>query len=436
MKIQGSDPTRVPRPLAGEPSAETRTTAAASAPALQRPASAPPAPVADSVRVANRSGRATARLAFATESGDTAGPRFALGQATSRASSNPRAALNAARLRPYLIDSEDMVILRQNGKYQAFELSRTGRLMDQDFGSYAELRGASRLPGLPPNAEVFAVMADNKDFRFMQPQAGPAYARPPYPPPLLPANASVAQRQERLALLQRDFGAVADRLSQMASDLGKAGDHRGIFTNMYNITTQAGQAEVQRLIAGGQLREAEFLSSLCIDFANRYFDAYDAYTHGPLEAVSEPWRNAFDFGRQAQEAGVLPASVSKVLGLSIVAHIINDLPQTLQSTGYTTASDRESTLRATYDFFDAALMDRKSQIMGALKSNYGVNDTLILDRLADQIPFQANDTGQRKLFGVMRNTARERAESLSPQEITAEATRLGDWIRTLMPDLN
>ncbi len=380
-----------------------------------------------------REGQATSHVTFAELSAFE--EKFSLGKVRSPRSESLTQTLMRARYAPSLVGHEDMVILKQDGQYQVFELDGPGLVIDDDLDNYKDLRKLNQLPQLPENAEIVAVMADNKNLRFLQPQPGPAYARPADPPPILPAEASTAERQERLAQLQENFAEVADRLQQMASDLGETQDHRGIFTNLYNITTQSGQEEVQRLIDNGQLREAEFLCTLCIDFANRYFDAYDAYTHGAVEDVSEPWRNAFDFGREAQKMGTTKLNVSQVLGLSIVAHIINDLPQTLQAVGYTEASDKESTLRGTYDFFDAALMNQKTKIMDALTTHYGINDTLVLDKIAEQLPFNINNKGQRELFAIMRNTARERAESLDPGAITDKATSTGDWVRRLMPGL-
>lgn len=359
-----------------------------------------------------------------------------LGRSLGKATDNPQEALRLARRIPYLWDDQDMAIVQQpNGQYQVFELERSPGVFDDDLDNYQELRALNpaQISGEP---RLFAIMGDDKSLRFLQPQPGPAYQRPGNAPPILPASAGTEQRQQRVALLQKEFTAVAERLTAMAQDLGASGDHRGIFTNLYNVTTQSGIQEVQRLVDAGKWREAEFLGSLCIDFANRYFDAYDAYTQGPIENVPEAWRNAFDLGRQAQDTGILKGSVSKVLGLSIVAHIINDLPQTLQSIGYPDAEDRDSTLRETYDFFDAALMEQKENIMGALATHYGVSDTLILDTIAEQLPFDVNSTSQKELFSLMRDTARVRAETLSQAQIKEKAVTTGDWVRRLVPGLS
>lgn len=359
-----------------------------------------------------------------------------LGRPLGKATHSPQEALRLARRIPYLWDNQDMAIVQQpDGQYQVFELERPLWIFDDDLNNYQQLRALNpaQITGEP---RLYAIMGDDKNLRFLQPEQGPAYQRPGDAPPLLPASAGTAQRQQRVASLQEEFAAVAERLTAMAEDLGASGDHRGIFTNLYNVTTQSGIQEVQRLVDAGKWREAEFLGSLCIDFANRYFDAYDAYTQGPIEDVPEAWRNAFDLGRQAQDTGVLKGSVSKVLGLSIVAHIINDLPQTLQSIGYPDAEDRDSTLRETYDFFDAALMDQKEHIMGALATHYGVSDTLILDTIAEQLPFDVNSTGQKELFSLMRDTARVRAETLSQEHIKEKAVATGDWVRHLVPGLS
>ena len=113
---------------------------------------------------------------------------FALGRAMGRATDSPQEALRLARQLPYLWDAQDMAIIQHpTGEYQVFELENAAGVLDNDLDNYQQLRdiSASQIHGEP---NVVAIMGDNKSLRFLQPQAGPAYARPADAPPMLPAS--------------------------------------------------------------------------------------------------------------------------------------------------------------------------------------------------------------------------------------------------------
>jgi hypothetical protein len=369
-----------------------------------------------------------------------------------------RDAVIAARAQYGIGDDPDVAIVQNaNGKYQLHKLEMPGWVTrdDADFRSYGQIRSAQLQSSLPQGAKLIAVVSEDNDVRFFARESSPrTYGRPDYPPAMTPAQGtSAADRQARVTQLRASASQALERLKQMEQDLGGQKDHRGIFSTMYRVITEKAIKEMDRFTAQGDLRAAEFEGSLLVNFANRYFDAYDNYSQGNLQAVPEVWRSAFDAGRNAEAAGYNKTSMTEVVGLSMVAHIINDLPQTLKDIGYTNASDRQSHLQGVYDSFNGALMEEKGNIMGALGKQYGTTDIHMLDALgsvvlgggaavlttpilAPIIGPRANNAIQGEVFTLMRTMARDRALSMTPAEIKARALNLSDNLRVITPGGN
>lgn len=361
-------------------------------------------------------------------------------------------AIKAARGEWGFTDDPDIaVVQRPDGQYELYNIKMPTTFFEDgdDFNAYGEIRSAQLKTSLPGGYQLIAVVSDDNDVRYFGRESSPGqYSRPTDPNAITSAQGTTETARKAVveSLRARAIQAL-DRLKQMERDLAAQKDHRGIFATTYRVITERAIKEMDEFIKKGDLRAAEFEGALLVNFANRYFDAYDNYARGNLEAVPEVWRAAFDAGRNAEAAGYPKASMTEVLALSMVAHIINDLPQTLQDIGYPQAVDRQK-LEAVYDSFNQALMEEKPKIMAALGRNYGGTDIHVLDALgsifmgAPAGPFGpvvgpwTNNTVQKEIFTWMRTLARERAASMNPSQIQKEALKMSDQVRTWTPGGN
>lgn len=371
-----------------------------------------------------------------------------LGKTLAKDIETEKEALALAHRRGHIFDKPDTAVVQNTrGLYELYDIRRPhgkGLKNDHDFNGYHRLRAAQfKHPGALGD-RLIAVVSEDKQARYMGQESSPArYATIANPAPLLPANAPIALRQESVQHLREQALKVLQRLETMEQDLGLQKDHRGVFSAMYRVITERGVAELDRFIAQGDLRAAEFEGALLINFANRYFAAYDAYAAGDMAQVPEVWRSAFDGGRNAESQGYPKASVTEIVTSSMIAHIINDLPQTLQDIGYPEATDRQ-TLDQVYDSFNGALMEEKAHIMNAVSTHYGHTDMHVLDNLALHLltPHlkswgqQASQRAQGEVFTLMRTLAKQRALSDSPTDIQHKAQGISDAARILTPGGN
>ncbi len=384
-----------------------------------------------------------------------------LGERLHQHLADEKEALALARQRGSVLDQPDSAVVQnRSGTYDLYNLERdrgSWRKEEHDFNGYHRLRAAQFQDPGTRGDRLTAVVSEDKQVRYLGSEPSPArYPQIANPAPLLPTNAPAALRQETVQHLRGQAVAVLHRLEAMEKDLGAQKDHRGVFSAMYRVITERGVAELDRFIAQGDLRAAEFEGALLVNFANRYFAAYDAYAAGNMAEVPEVWRSAFDGGRHAESQNYPKASVTEIVSSSMIAHIINDLPQTLQDIGYPAASDRQK-LDAVYDSFNGALMEEKSRIMDAVATHYGHTDMHFLDSLAttlltphvwgpagDNIPEllkrpwgqQITQRAQGEVFTLMRTLAKQRALSDSPSEIQHKARGISDAARILTPGGN
>lgn len=371
-------------------------------------------------------------------------------------------AVQAARAQWGLLDDPDLAVVQnEQGNYDVYEVEIPTRFREDgvDFASYGALRATDfNAPG-DQGQQLVAMVSDDNDVRYLGRESSPHdYGTVPYPDPITPVSASDDVRLEKVNELRANADKVLARLHQMEADLGEQKDHRGVFSAMYRVITERGIEEMDKFIESGDLRAAEFEGALLTNFANRYFDAYDAYASGDMDNVPEVWRSAFDSGRNAEADGYSKAAITEVVTLSMTAHIINDLPQTLQDIGYPDAADRDTKLMEVYDSFNGALMEEKGAIMDAVATNFGNTDMHMLDKMAGTllsptllpgtglpapvvIPILPNgerraDALQGEAFTIMRTIARDRAVELSPSQIEARALNLSDALRIVTPGGN
>lgn len=287
----------------------------------------------------------------------------------------------------------------------------------RDLSRYEQLRD------LQVSSGILALVSQRGKVRFNAPQQSPlAFA------PIRGAAAA-----DRLPELIAKSEQVLLRLKQMEQVLGERRDHRGVFAAMYRVITERAQTEMHSYIGKGDLRAAEFEGRLLIEFANYYFRAFDAYAAGDLKAVPEVWRSAFDAGRLAELRGYPAWSTTEIVGLSMVAHIVHDLPFVLKSLNF---NAQDAHINAVYDHFNTALISEKDRIIGAIAKAYGPTDLARLEKAlnATLAPLPgANPAPQieKGLFSALRNLAKREAQQNSPSEIRQISLRLSDRVRLL-----
>ncbi|MEB3330552.1 MAG: DUF5995 family protein [Candidatus Sericytochromatia bacterium] len=117
---------------------------------------------------------------------------------------------------------------------------------------------------------------------------------------------------------------VASQLGGLSRRLAARGDRRAIFPAIYEMQVRAMAAD---LAVPGRYADAAWMTRLSLDFAQRYFDAFDAYEQGDQAAVPAAWLRAFDHARDAR------GPVVNELMLSMNAHINHDLALSVAAMG-------------------------------------------------------------------------------------------------------
>jgi hypothetical protein len=139
--------------------------------------------------------------------------------------------------------------------------------------------------------------------------------------PLAPRTPSFLALREpapqTLEAAVRQLGALSRRLAAQ-------GDRRAIFPAIYEMQVRA---MAQDLAVPGRYADPAWMTRMALDFAQRYFDAFDAYERGDRAAVPAAWLRAFDHARLAR------GPVVNELMLSMNAHINHDLPLSVAATG-------------------------------------------------------------------------------------------------------
>lgn len=333
--------------------------------------------------------------------------------------------LRADKLRP---DKQDFALLQgTDGSYHLFELKipRWGLSDARNLRSYGQLRAAS-FSAAPAGTRLIGVFSQALHFRSQTREAPVTAAYAPIPNPR-PGDSLTELRKHSLQAL--------NRLQDMEAQLGRVQDHRGIFAAMYRVITERGITEMDKMIASGDTAGAEFEARLLVNFANKYFAAYDAYSAGDVAHVPEVWRAAFDAGRNAEASGYSRTSVTEVTALSMIAHIIHDLPMTLKEIDYTGDPHQEKV----YDQFNGALMEEKDRILGAITRQFGPTDLDLLESAFRHVAKNvAKGCGERValaleqgMFSGMREIAKWQSQNAQIPQIEKLSLSLSDASRSL-----
>ncbi|MEB3198624.1 MAG: DUF5995 family protein [Candidatus Sericytochromatia bacterium] len=118
--------------------------------------------------------------------------------------------------------------------------------------------------------------------------------------------------------------AAAEKAEHLAQALAAKGDHRAIFPAVYAMQMRD---MIQELRVPGRYHDPDWMEALSLDFAQRYFDTFEAYERGDRQAVPHSWLVALDHGRARS------APIVNNLLLSMNAHINHDLPLSVAAAG-------------------------------------------------------------------------------------------------------
>jgi hypothetical protein len=309
----------------------------------------------------------------------------------------------------FLSDSSDYAIVQDNtGRLYSYEIKASSNFLPdaKDLKTYSDLRSAVLSPNLP-EAKIICIVSEQGKFRF---QNGEPF----------PQNFGPAATPEQ----------IIGRLTNMQEILAKSQDHRGLFTVMYKVITERAYKELQNYKQQGNMKAAAFEEKLMVNFANKYFEAFDNYSSNNIPGVTEVWRMSFDSGRKSQSIGLHESgNIGEILGLSMNAHIIHDLPLTLKEIGYNV---NDPVLKATFDRFNTVLFEEKDNILAAIKKYYGKNVVQDANNFFGPI---GNFTMQ-KIFSIMRGIASNQAAYSDEKMINRTSIAFADGLQQIIPGGN
>lgn len=244
---------------------------------------------------------------------------------------------------------------------------------------------------------------------------------PPRPHPVrTPQTAAqipaASAKPDWLALQQTaptSLSQAAARLDTMARTLNARGDRRAIFATIYAVQVRSMDRE---LAQPGRYQDPEWMRKMSLDFAQRYFDAFDAYERGERKAVPACWLTAFDHARAAEGPAV------NDLLLSMNAHINHDLPLSVAANGAETSHHADFTL------FNQALKASIDEVQSLLVENFMKSPDSITQAL-DNAFGGLDEWGTGIMIQQWRRRAWKNAQNLRTQGRNAypAVTQTADW---------
>ncbi len=335
----------------------------------------------------------------------------------------------AAREEWRILDDPDTALIEDGGTFYIY-LIEAGVVPGPDLGSYGQIRAGRFITNIG-GGNLLAICSDDQHIRFFAPQKSPkAFARVPLPT----STDSVEQLIEKAELARA-------RLIDMENTLGPGKDHRGLFSSMYRVITDKALAILRQLHADGKTVEALFEGRLISNFGNKFFQAYDDYAVDPAK-VKEIWRATFDSGRVGQAIDYALLSCSEIIGMSMTAHIIHDLPFTLKEIGF---DAQNQAMNACYDSFNSDLIAEKNNILNAARRHFGATNlhaleaifTAVVNLFSDPTHCDLADDFAKHGFTALRDYAKYLfTQGCDPARIERDALLLSDTIRTATPGGN
>jgi len=325
--------------------------------------------------------------------------------------------------------NKDFVILEKNNKYFIYEL-KTNKLFDNDLEYYSDLKVSRDKISIPKDTKLIALCSDKNSIRFFNNDNtdNNLYERIENP-----------KEDENLESLEKKLNAVLNRLDKMEKTLTPSKDHKGLFTSMYKVITNRALEEMKNYIKDGKNEEAKFEAKLAINFANKYFEAYDNLIKGDIEKIPDAWRYAFDSGRISQAENYPNESIIEILALSMNAHILHDLPLTLKEVGF---NPKDKIMNDTFDHFNKALYEEKNNIIKAITKNYGKKlenfdeMTSKVDMVLNGFSLKKHEPITQNLFTSMRTIAKNSSQNMNEKDIKEFSSKTANSIISFIPGGN
>lgn len=325
--------------------------------------------------------------------------------------------------------NKDFVILEKNNKYFIYEL-KTNKLFDNDLEYYSDLKVSRDKISIPKDTKLIALCSDKNSIRFFNNDNtdNNLYERIENP-----------KEDENLESLEKKLNAVLNRLDKMEKTLTPSKDHKGLFTSMYKVITNRALEEMKNYIKDGKNEEAKFEAKLAINFANKYFEAYDNLIKGDIEKIPDAWRCAFDSGRISQAENYPNESIIEILALSMNAHILHDLPLTLKEVGF---NPKDKIMNDTFDHFNKALYEEKNNIIKAITKNYGKKlenfdeMTSKVDMVLNGFSLKKHEPITQNLFTSMRTIAKNSSQNMNEKDIKEFSSKTANSIISFIPGGN
>lgn len=237
----------------------------------------------------------------------------------------------------------------------------------------------------------------------------------PLRPTAEPAKAAPTAT-DRLTLQGRapaTLAQAAERLEKMAHELSARGDRRGLFASVYAVQVRAME---QELAVPGRYTNPDWMRRMSLDFAQRYFDAFEAYERGDRAAVPTSWQRAFDHAQKAQGPAV------NDLMLSMNAHINHDLPLSVAAT------QGKGPQKADFLRFNDALKASVDDVQTLFTTQHLKTADSVAAKL-DRAVGPLDEWGTGQLIAAWRSRAWRNAQALQGEGTGAYAaiTRRADW---------
>lgn len=355
-------------------------------------------------------------------------PKFSVGsiKGNTNGYNTEKSFINAVRELNKTHLNKDFVILEKNNKYFIHEL-KNNKLFDDDLEYYSDLKIPKDKIIIPENSKLVALSSDRNSIRFFSNDKTDKniYTKIENPNP-----------NDSLESLEKKLNSALDRLNKMEKTVTPSKDHKGLFVSMYKVITNRALTEMKTYMKEGKNEEAKFEAKLAINFANKYFDAYDNLVSGDIEKIPDAWRYAFDSGRSSQIDNYPKESSLEVLALSMNAHILHDLPFTLKEIEF---DPKNKVMNDTFDHFNKALYQEKNNIIKAISKNYGKKlenfdeMTSKIDMVINGFSLKKHDPLTQNLFTTMRTIAKKSSQNMDEQEIKDFSSKTANSIISLMP---
>lgn len=297
-----------------------------------------------------------------------------------------------------MVDQEatDFALFRKNDHYFIFNLllKKEEKLSHHNLRYYTMLQHVSIADSITKSHvfDLIAIASSTGDIRFFTSE---------------PLTQKMVPRVDNV-------NGVLQQLTTLRGYYGESNSAFGLFVSTYHVTTEKAIEQIEVFRKAGKTQEAEFISNLVVEFGNLYFSALYNYSHHQIEKVPEVWRKAFDACRVlSSENDLNSKETTRVLALSVIAHIVHDLAIGLQQVNY----DNNPVDRKAFLQFNKLLLHEKPAILESIAHSHGNEVKYALEQTIDDIgTFWFNQSfiyGRKKAMRLHKKNSKEHIEAQS-----------------------